>query len=219
MKKELQNKLQTSTIFNRFKNIPDNAFHDFYFFYQFYLSQISTLEFEEYVEIKFNYIQALFYLDKYKLFYKNADEIICELLNAQSFDNRSRKIYEQVLAFKAEAFRNDNKMQSAKLLYSQLLKLNPENKLYKRKLFFILYQNEQIKNRKNFGGIVLLIMLSLLCTVLSVFIIQPFFTDWSNLILNSRNVFFICGISGFFILQGIQVRTAMSAVQRASNKY
>lgn len=218
MHNELQKNIQTSKIFTRFKKIPDKAFNDFYYFYQFYLPQICTLEFEEYIEIKFNYTQALFHLDKYHQFYKHSDELISELLNYHNFEDRSRKIYEQVLYYKAEALRNENKLHAAQLIYIELMKIDPANKIYKRKLFYILFQNEQVKNRKNVALVVLMILMSLLSTCLSIFIVQPFFAEWSEFILNSRNVFFSCGIIGFGILQGIQLNSALKAIQKARKK-
>ncbi len=218
MSKEVQHSIQTSTTFNRFKKIPDKAFHDIYFFYQFYTQQISSLEFDEYLEIKFNYIQALFHLDKYHLFYKHSNELISELLNYQCFDDKHRKIYEQVLKYKAEALRNESKMKAAQYLYSELMRLNPENKIYRRKYFYLQFQNEQIRNRKNIALIVFFIIVSLVCTYASVFIFQPFLPAWAPYVIYSRNIFFILGIAGFLVLQGIQLNSAMQAVKRAEKK-
>jgi tetratricopeptide (TPR) repeat protein len=218
MNKEIQNNIQTSKIFTRFKKIPDKAFHDYYFFYQFYLPQINALEFEEYIEIKFNYIQALFHLDKYQQFYKKSDELITELLNYQNFEYRCKIIYEQVLTYKAEALCNENKLNTAQALYGELMRLNPSNKIYKRKLFYLLFQNEQIKNRKYVAIVVLFILLSLICTGISIFVIQPFFVEWSEVILISRDLFFASGIIGYLVLQGVQVRAAIIKIQKTERK-
>jgi len=218
MKKELQNKIETSKIFTRFKKIPDKAFHDFYFFYQFYLPQITALEFEEYIEIKFNYIQALFFLDKYHQFYIQAEDLLAELLNYHTFEERPKKIYEKILYYKAEALRNESNLKASQKTYTELFKINPGNKIYQRKLFYLLFQNEQVRNRKNVALVVLLILMSLICTAASVFVVQPFFEEWSKLIIQSRNVFFASGILGFLILQALHFLSAIQALRRLDNK-
>jgi hypothetical protein len=218
MNKELQNSIQTSTTFNRFKKIPDKAFHDIYFFYQYYSQQISALEFDEYVEIKYNFIQALFHLDKYHLFYKHSNELISELLNYHCFEVKHRIIYEQVLNYKAEALRNESKLKASQSLYSELMRLNSENKLYKRKYFYLQFQSEQIRNRKNIALIVFFIIVSLTCTYASVFIFQPFLPEWAPYVNFSRNTFFILGIAGFIVLQCVQMYSAMQAVKRVENR-
>ena len=131
MQKNLQNKIPTGTVFKRFKQIPLNSHRDFYTFYKAYTPEICLLDFEEYVEIKFNFILALFHLDKYAEFYFCADDMMSELLNSPSFDIRSRVVYEQILWYKAEAFRNQRKTKNAQYLYCELLKMNPVNKKYK----------------------------------------------------------------------------------------
>jgi hypothetical protein len=218
MNKDLQNSIQSSKIFTRFKKIPDKAYHDFYYFYQFYLPQISTLGYDEYIEIKFNYIKALFHLDKYHQFYQYSDELISEVLNHQTFEAKFRSIYEQVLFYKAEAFYNENKRQAAQAIYVDLMRLNADNKIYKRKLFYLLFQNEQIRNRKNVAIVVLFILLSLFCTGISIFVVQPFFAQWVSLIELSRNILFACGILGFIIIQGIQFKSSLTTINSLAVK-
>lgn len=214
MNEKIQHSVQTSKLFSRFQKIPGNAFHDFFYFYQFYLQQINSLDFEEYTEIKFNYLQACFHLDKYPLFYKTSDELILELLNHHLFDERAKNIYEQILNLKAEAFFNENKMQTAQSLYAELLKLNPAKKEYKRKLIYLFIQREQLRNKKYIALVVLSILLSLLCTGIDIFISQTFFPQWSSFVILCRNVFFSLGILGFIIIQGAQLISAFKFMQR-----
>lgn len=219
MNKELQHKAVTSKIFTQFKKIPDKAFHDFYFFYQFYYPQITNLEYSEYIEIKFNYIKALFYLDKYKVFYKQSEELLSEILNDPDFDENSRIIYEDILSFRASAFQNENKLALAKNLYIELIKLNKNNKKYKRKLFFLLFQEKQVKNLKYIAVIIFFILMSLFCNFLSIVIIKPFFSDWAALLIVFRNTLFIFGATGFLLVQGSQFKTAIDGIRKAKLRH
>ncbi|HEX5625739.1 MAG TPA: hypothetical protein VFX48_06975 [Saprospiraceae bacterium] len=201
MKPEQQHKIDNSTVFFSFKKIPDKAFHDYYYFYQYYFEQISNLNFEEYMEIKFNYIRALYHLDKYSLFYRQADELLLELLNAPYFESHHRACMEQILALKAAAYRNENKMESAIQLYEEVYKMNPRQKAIRKKFRYLLFQREQFRNQNQFAVLVVVLVLSLLVTGLQLFVADPFFPIWSEPIRYFRNVLFLGAIAGFAAMQ------------------
>lgn len=201
-------KLIGSKVFSRFKNIPERAFYDFYFFYQHYFDQIEKLEYDEYIEIKFNYIEALYKLDKYSLFYSQVDAFISELINHQLFNERQRAIFEKVLYYKGEAYKNENKIEEACKIYAELVKWKPANKEYSRKLFSNLFQTAQINQQDKIAFVVVLLLASLVITGISLFIINPFYPQFSETIISFRNLVFAGGIISFVGLQLMYFRKA-----------
>ncbi len=213
MQKYIQNNIGSSTVYQRFKQIPLNAYSDYYAFYRVYYSNIAWLPWNEYLEIKFKYIVSLYYLDKYQRFYHYADQLIEELLNGTDFDSFCKNLYTDILWYKAEAFRNERKLKDAQDVYAELLKMYPENKRYKQRLFYIFIQNEQVKNHKKIAYVVFLIILSLVCSTLALFVVKPFFAESLTIIHICRNVFFLGGLSYFIILQSIQIKEAMRKIR------
>lgn len=201
-------KLISSKVFSRFKNIPERAFYDFYFFYQHYFDQIVKLEYDEYIEIKFNYIEALYKLDKYSLFYSQADAFISELINHQFFNERQQLIFEKVLFYKAEAYKNENKIEEACKIYAELVKWKANNKEYSRKLFSNLFQAAQINQQDKIAFVVVFLLASLVLTGISIFIINPFYPQHKETLISFRNLAFAGGIISFVGLQLMYFRKA-----------
>lgn len=197
----ISNKIIKSSVFSRFKKIPEQAFYDFYFFYEHYFNQIKQLEFEEYIEIKFNYIQALYKLDKYSLFYFQADEFIKELINQPIFNQRQQYIFEQILFYKAEAYKNENKNGAAIQVFAELVKWKPHNKHYKKKLFIRLFQAAQMNQKQKIALVVIFLFASLILNGICVFILSPFYPQQVELIELVRDLCFAGSILSFIGLQ------------------
>ncbi|MFZ1255768.1 MAG: hypothetical protein WAR77_05415 [Saprospiraceae bacterium] len=201
MSRLIQNKKITSALFSRFRKIPENAYYDYYYFYEYYFDQISQLDYEEYIEIKLNFIEALFNLDKYNILYKQIDLFVAELLNGQNFNDRQRFIYNQILIFKAEALKNENKYKASLKIYIELYKINPEVKTYRKKVFLMVLQEEQLFHKNNYRYIIGLLLLTLFLTAVSMVVLVPVNSKFEDLILYIRNGLFIISILGFMGLQ------------------
>jgi len=207
-----------SKVFSRFKNIPERAFYDFYYFYQHHFDQIVKLEYDEYIEIKFNYIEALYKLDKYSLFYTQSDAFLSELINHQLFNERQQAIFEKILYYKAEAYKNENKIEEACKIYAELVKWKSGNKEYSRKLFSNLFQTAQINQQDKIAYVVVFLLSSLVITGVSVFIINPFYPQFKEMMNAFRNLAFAGGILSFIGLQLMYFRKAKLQMIRMLKK-
>jgi len=211
-------KIIGSKVFKRFRNIPEKAFYDFYFFYEHYFDQIAKLDFDEYIEIKFNYIEALYKLDKYSLFYIQADLFLSELINHQQFNERQQVIFEKVLFYKAEANINENKIEAACTIYAELAKWKTGNKEYRKKLFSHLFQTAQMNQKDKIAIVVVFLLASLLLSGMSVFIINPFFPEQQEIMILFRNLMFAGSIGSFIGLQLIYYRKAKMQMANMLNR-
>jgi hypothetical protein len=214
MQSNLKHKTLANTVYRKFQEIPVHAYSDFYEFYHHYNSEIQLLDSKEYLEIKYKYILSLYHLDKYSQFYCLSDELIDELLNGNTFDAFSKERFEKVLWYKAEAFRNERKTNKAQYIYSELVKMNPTIKKYKRKLFYMLIAEAQLKSRKKMAFVVILISLSLICTGISLLIVNPFFSDHTALFIFGRNLLFLSGLGLFILLQSIHFKQAANKIHQ-----
>lgn len=200
MKLRPKSRIEISKVFSNFKKIPEQAYHDYLIFYQNYFSQIEMLNFEEYSEIKYNYLKALFHLEKLSLFYKQADSFLLEIINNTEFNEEHKEMYQSILFLKAKVLTNELKHKEAISILSELYKLNANEKRVSKYLFQLLFQEQQHQQKKWIGFIVLLIICSLGSTGVYFLLLQPFRPEWSMLAIEIRNSAFIGSLILFSLL-------------------
>ncbi len=169
-----------SELFQKFRKIPEQQHYDYIAFCKYYFSEIQKLEFDEYIEIKFAYIKALYHIDRSALFYKMADQALVELLNQEEFTFQYKDIYNRILELKANRLLEEKKFQQAKDLYKNLYDLDPENTEAKKKLFSIVYRQNQEKQKIVLSLAAAMLIVILLGLVAINFIINPFFPAESS---------------------------------------
>lgn len=173
-----QNKL--SELFKKFRKIPEQQHYDYIAFCKYNFSEIQKLEFDEYIEIKLAYVKALYHIDRSALFYKMADQALVELLNQEKFTFQYKDIYKRILELKAKRLLEEKKFKQAKQLYQNLYVLDPDNSETKKKLFTIVYRQNQEKQKKVLSLAAAMLIVILLGLVAINFIINPFFPAQSS---------------------------------------
>ncbi|MBK8954231.1 MAG: hypothetical protein IPM34_01560 [Saprospiraceae bacterium] len=184
---------KTEVLYSKYKKLPRNAYHEFCYFYKTNKSTIEQMEFGEYIEIRYDYIRALFYTDEYPSLHKEADRYLVEILNDQHFDEQSRGFYINTILLKAKAFLNHNQPAKAIGAYKELVKLAPHNRIFKRTLFGLCYQRHYLQGKKALAVVILMVLVSLFCNALLIFFVQPFYPDSGLLLEGIRNSTFIIG--------------------------
>ena len=167
--------IKLSRIFEMFRNIPEQGHYEYLAFCNFYSNEIQSLEFDEYIEIKLAYLKALFHLEKAQLFHKICNQAVFEILNQEEFTEYYKSIYHQILVLKAEQLIEENKILAAQEVYINLSFLDPEDEQIKRKLFKLIYKQEQYATRVYLGISVLFLIITLFLGIANHFFIQPLF--------------------------------------------
>ncbi|MEO6189695.1 MAG: hypothetical protein ABIO44_04285 [Saprospiraceae bacterium] len=156
-----------------FRNIPEQGHYEYLAFCNFYSKEIQVLAFDEYIEIKLAYLKALFHLEKAQLFHKISNQAIFEILNQEEFTEHYKIIYHQILVIKAEQLIEENKILAAQEVYINLRLLAPEDDHIKRRLFNLIYKQEQYEARVYLGISVLFLIITLFLGISNHFFIQP----------------------------------------------
>ena len=93
--------IHASDLIVSFRRLPDNAFFDHIIFYKKNFRQIQNLEFEEYAEIKYSFVKAMFYVENYFTFEKQSEQLLYEIINHHHFHHTLRHIYEKLIYLRA----------------------------------------------------------------------------------------------------------------------
>ncbi|MDQ3140662.1 MAG: hypothetical protein M3Q56_00270 [Bacteroidota bacterium] len=205
--------LGISSVFSRYKKIPEQAFHDYLYFYKVNFNEIQQLHFDEYIEIKFSYLKALYHLDKIALFHKQAEFILAELLNYKEFSEFHKHIYEEILFLKAqiliEQSRPDKSIQILKALHG----LNSTDPKYKKTLIQILFIEQQRKLKKWNAVVVIILLVTIIISCLHFLIVAPFYSQYSDLVLVMRNISFISGIGLLLVINYHALKNTKSGIR------
>jgi len=177
-----KDKVPLSRIFERFRNIPVKSYYDHVSFFTRYSKEIDQLSFEESVEIKMVYLKALFFLERTKYFQKQADHLILEILNQETFEENHKRIYSEILELKAQLYMSQRDTENAIILYSELCRMNSENVNIKEKLFSLILSKTLSKLKKPIALVILLLIITISLAICSSLFIRPIYPN-SSLIL------------------------------------
>ncbi|MBK9109414.1 MAG: hypothetical protein IPM92_13845 [Saprospiraceae bacterium] len=204
---------ETRTVYLQFKKLPQKAYYEYYFFYKAHRLEIAQLDFAEYIEIKHDFIKALYFMDEYTSLHKEADLLLEEILNHEKFEESIRFFYLETIFWKAKAYLNSNQNKKAILIYKELVKLVPEDKKYRRTLFSLLFQQNYLKEKKGLAVVVLLLLGALFFNAILIFYIIPFYTEFRTYFEIIRNSFFGIGFLLFLFLQTRHIWNAFKEIK------
>ncbi|MBK9270895.1 MAG: hypothetical protein IPM48_04810 [Saprospiraceae bacterium] len=171
----------SSSIFQRFKQLPDKGYYDQLAYFSYYFKEIKTLPFHEYIQIKLGYLSALYHLEKNKAFDITAEQMILEIINHETFDEELKSVYKEVLMLKAKYQIDQKRLKDGIRIYSDLNRIDKSDIAIKRILFGLYFQNNLISFRKYFGMVVVLVLLTLLLVYIDAMVIRAAFPQWQSI--------------------------------------
>lgn len=180
-----------SKIFEKFKNIPKKEHYNYITYCNQYTKEINDLEFEEYIEIKLGFVHALYHLERTELFHKITQQTIDELLNQEEFTERYKEIYCQILEIKAQQLKDENRETEAQRIYKNLLSLQPNNRVIRKKLYSSIFLMNQYANRKTLGIAMFSLIISLILNIANQLFINPILPDYQS-IVSTSSVALLC---------------------------
>jgi hypothetical protein len=173
---------RTSSLFERFRKLPAKGYYDHLAYFSYYHREISQLSFEEYIQVKITYLNALYHLEKNILFESTLTQFLFEIINHDKFEELHKNIYREALLLKAQYLQDQKRLMEAIAIYHDVLKLNPEDEaltMRLKKLFFQSFLNE---NKKALGVVVILLLATLFIAFLQYILIRPVYPVYSELV-------------------------------------
>ncbi len=194
----MQNARQT---YLQYFRLGDTAFREKVRFYEENPEALSTLYFDEKIDIDMDYLICLFEVGRYERFLKKVDPILEIIIEENIFEFRGENIFNDLLLKKAACYYHTNNYDKANTILKQLIKIAPKHPLAiglygicKRK------QNNDIATSiKALGIASLLLVVSI--TIIQILLFEPFFDEYMGPYLLLRKLLIIFSILCFISLE------------------
>jgi len=188
-------------IYLNYFRLDASAYRDKVRFYEENPKAISSLYFDERIEIDIDYLLCLFEVGRYERFLSKIDIVLESIIVENIFEFKNQNIFNELLFRKAACLFQIKKFQNAKDILKQLIKMDSTNPLYvglysicKRK-----QTNDISLTIKAMANASFLLVLSI--TIARIFLIEPFFDHWLEPFLILRSFLFIFGLVCLFGLE------------------
>lgn len=190
MNKFFNQNIKSSLLLNKFKHKSNQRHIDFIHFYVQYFNEIRQLEFNEYLEIKLIYLEALLFLGKSKFFHDTVDQILEDIIFYPITNSYLKNLYIEALILKAKMYREEKLLEKALKVYLEVNRIKPNDKKIRIELLLLLFKMEQIKNILWIKITLLSLIFTLIISILIVLNINFSYPFWQNNLYIFRNSFF-----------------------------
>lgn len=194
----MQNTRQT---YLQYFRLGDTSFREKVRFYEENPEALSTLYFNEKIDVDMDYLICLFEVGRYERFLEKVDPIIEIIIEENIFEFRNENIFNDLLLKKAACYYHTKNYEKANAILKQLIKIAP-----KHPLAIGLYGICKRKQNNDVSTTLKALCISALLLVVSISIIQillfePFFDEYLAPFLLLRTLLTIFSIFSFISLE------------------
>ncbi|NNF34931.1 MAG: tetratricopeptide repeat protein [Saprospiraceae bacterium] len=169
-----------SSAYYQYSSIEKTSFRERVRYFESHIDEINGLPFDEYVEVKSDYVFALFELGKYHKFLRYVDGMIETVIIENIFTVDGRNVYEDLLFNKAACHYNLKQYDGAIYICKELIKINPTHKLA-QKLFRKSLKEKGINWYEINKAIAVVFLLSAISVVMvELLVVDPFYEMYSH---------------------------------------
>jgi tetratricopeptide (TPR) repeat protein len=169
-----------SSAYYQYSAIEKNSYRERVRYYESHLKEINVLPFEEFVEVKSDYVFALFELGKYHKFLQHVDEMIETVIIENIFTIDGRNVYEDLLFNKAACKYNLKLYDDAIYICKELIKINPAHKLA-QKLYRKSLKEKGISWYEINKAVAIVFLLSAISVIMvELLVVDPFYEMYSH---------------------------------------
>ena len=194
----MQNTRQT---YLQYFRLGDTSFREKVRFYEENPEALSTLYFNEKIDVDMDYLICLFEVGRYERFLEKVDPIIEIIIEENIFEFRNENIFNDLLLKKAACYYHTKNYEKANAILKQLIKIAPKHPLAiglygicKRK------QNNDVSTTlKALGISALLLVVSI--SIIQILLFEPFFDEYLAPFLLLRTLLTIFSIFSFISLE------------------
>ena len=162
--------------------LGDLAFHEKVKYFEDHTDAFESGYDELTNEVKIDYVLSLFEIGRYQRFIEKVDPVIELVIEFNIFEYQGKNIYNLLLLRKACSYINLNAYDHATPILSQLLNLDPANKLVS--LLYARCLKQDTKSRVEVLRMLAIVscMSGISLQLASIFIVDPFFSEYLHLI-------------------------------------
>lgn len=174
-------------------------------YYERNKSEIKQLPFSVSTEIQCECIIAYFEVGAYYKYLEKVDDLIQLVIEENIFKIKDKNIFEELLFRKAAASYNIVDYYKAEYVFSELLKINPTNDIYKRAYARCNVDKLRYEGQKFRAVTIFLFILTGLIIAFELLCIRPFYDHHVSFIETLRNVIFGLAFLSF-LFQELRIR-------------
>ncbi len=192
-------------VYQEYLDMDPKAYQDKIRFFEFNSSEISSLDYPLFLEIRFDYLFSLFEVGEYYSFLNNVDPLLNAVIEESIVLKGFEDIFQELLFRKACALHNTIDFHAADYHYSELIKIDPLNQTYK-----LAYQKNVIskmrsESQKMRGFQILLLFIAGLVIAVELLIVKTFYANWLHIFETTRNIMLASSIL-LMVSQEIRMR-------------
>ncbi len=214
-----------SKLFLDFKSIDAAAYRDIVHFFERHEQDIRQLDFDEYFEVLYAYVNALFEIGIYRRHAVMADELIEAAICHNIHLYRQEDVFRKALFRKAASLYNISDYDDAVHILRELLRIDPADTDAMTLLKKCLYRKENRPLLAFRAGSILLLLLSALVVCVEMLIVRPFYAMHASWVETLRNAMFAGALALLTLGEGLhrwlvrrQVRTFVATHQQRKQK-
>lgn len=121
---------QDQSIYLQYFRLGDSAYRDKVRYYEDHPAEISSLHFDERLEIDLDYLFCLFEIGKYERFLSKVDYYIELVIIENISQHKDEDVFQELLFKKAASLFQINNFEKCKAILIQLIKINPSNPVF-----------------------------------------------------------------------------------------
>lgn len=185
----------SNQIYVKYFRMGQTAYRDKVRFYEDNPEAISSLYFDDKLEIDIDYFLCLFEVGRYERYLSNIDPLIELIIKENIYEFRNEDIFRELLFRKAACLYQLNQYEKSKTILKQLVKMDQSNPIFiglfticNRKL-----ENDTYTSIKALAIVSFMLVMSI--TVARIFLIEPFFDIYLEPFLLLRKILLIFGIT------------------------
>ena len=191
----------SNQVYLRYFRLGETAYREKVRFYEENPDAISSLYFEDRLEIDFDYLYCLFEVGRYERFLEKVDPVIEIIIEENIFEFRNENIFNDLLLKKAACYYHTNQFEKANFILKQLIKIAPKHPLAiglygicKRK-----QNNDLATTIKALGIAALLLVVSI--SIIQILLFEPFFDEYMAPFLVLRTMLTVFSTLSFVSLE------------------
>jgi len=174
-------------------------------YYERNKSEIFQLSFELSTEIRCECVIAYFEVGSYYAYLNKVDDLIHLVISENVFEVKDKNIFEELLFRKAASAYNVVDYYKAEHIFSELIKINPKNQIYKKAFAKCCIDKLRYEGQASRGLTVFLFILSAAVIAVELLSIRPFHDEYIRSFEIARNLIFSLAIFSL-IFQEFKIR-------------
>lgn len=169
------------------------------------ISEIMHLPFSISAEIQCDCVMAYFEVGAYFKYLEKVDPLIQLVISENIFEVKEKNIFEELLFRKAASLFNIVEYDKAEYVFSELLKINPDNTIYKKAYAKCSVDKLRYEGQKFRGATIFLFILTGLIIGIELLCVRPFHSSAIPAVEITRNLVFVLAICSF-LFQEFRIR-------------